>query len=39
MLQPFITSVDIGLALGFVGTLAGSVWFCLNNYRADSENN
>ena len=38
MLLLFVTPVEIGLAIGFIGTLAGSVWFCLKNYAVNSEN-
>jgi len=38
MLLPFITPVDIGLVVVFISTLVGSIWFCLNNYRSESEN-
>jgi len=38
MLLLFITPVEVGLVIGFLGTIAGSVWFCLKNYDVVIEN-
>ena len=38
MLLFFITPVEVGLVIGFLGTIAGSVWFCLKNYDVVIEN-
>ena len=36
MLMPYITPVEIGLSIGFLFTLIGSLWFCLRNYSPES---
>ncbi len=32
MLQMYITPVEIGLGIGFIATLLGSLLFCVKNY-------
>jgi len=35
LLLTFITPVEIGLSIGFLSTLVGSLWFCLTNYTIE----
>ena len=37
ILLSFITPLEIGLSVGFVSTLAGSLWFCLKNYAPETQ--
>ncbi len=36
MLMSYITPVEIGLSIGFLTTLIGSLWFCLSNYSPEA---
>ncbi len=38
MLMKYITPVEIGLSIGFLFTLLGSLWFCLRNYSPEALN-
>lgn len=33
----FMTSVELGLSIGFVLTLVGTLWFCLSSYNSERQ--